>query len=91
LREPLSYQRRARNAIDVIAHNFIRQTIHEDLQSVFAQFTAEQLYSTKRDESRVEVQTFLTQRAGLRALTGVELSRFAVAHTPAHASEARGR
>ena len=51
-----------RNAIDVIAHNFIRQTIREGVQSVFAQFTAEQLYSTKREESRLQVQSFLTQR-----------------------------
>jgi regulator of protease activity HflC (stomatin/prohibitin superfamily) len=53
-----------RNDIDVIAHNFVRQTIREDLQRVFAQFTAEQLYSTKREESRVEVQTFITERLG---------------------------
>ena len=46
----------------MIAHNFIRQTIREGVQSVFAQFTAEQLYSTKREESRVEVQAFLTKR-----------------------------
>lgn len=53
-----------RNDIDVIAHNFIRQTIREGLQSVFAQFTAEQLYSTKREESRIEVQAFITDRLG---------------------------
>jgi regulator of protease activity HflC (stomatin/prohibitin superfamily) len=53
-----------RNDIDHIAHNFIRQTIREGLQSVFAQFTAEQLYSTKREESRLEVQTFVTQHLG---------------------------
>jgi len=51
-----------RNDVDVIAHNFIRQTIREGVQSVFAQFTAEQLYSTKREESRVEVQKFMTSR-----------------------------
>ena len=53
-----------RNAIEVIAHNFVRQTIREGVQSVFAQFTAEQLYSTKREESRVEVQKFMTDRLG---------------------------
>jgi regulator of protease activity HflC (stomatin/prohibitin superfamily) len=53
-----------RNDIDVIAHNFIRQTIREGVQSVFAQFTAEQLYSTKREESRGEVQAFMTDRLG---------------------------
>jgi regulator of protease activity HflC (stomatin/prohibitin superfamily) len=51
-----------RNDIDHIAHNFVRQTIREGLQSVFAQFTAEQLYSTKREEARLEVQKFLTGR-----------------------------
>src|SRR5215470_6039288 len=53
-----------RNAIEAIAHNFIRQTIREGAQSVFAQFTAEQLYSTKREESRLEVQSFLGKRLG---------------------------
>jgi regulator of protease activity HflC (stomatin/prohibitin superfamily) len=53
-----------RNDIDVIAHNFIRQTIREGVQSVFAQYTAEQLYSTKREGSRVDVQTFITDRLG---------------------------
>jgi regulator of protease activity HflC (stomatin/prohibitin superfamily) len=67
-----------RNAIDVIAHNFIRQTIREGLQSVFAQFTAEQLYSTKREESRVQVQTFLTQRLGSE---GFVIQQFTVNET----------
>jgi regulator of protease activity HflC (stomatin/prohibitin superfamily) len=53
-----------RNDIDLIAHNFVRQTIREGVQSVFAQFTAEQLYSTKREESRLQVQAFLMQRLG---------------------------
>jgi len=53
-----------RNDVDVIAHNFVRQTIREGVQTTFAQFTAEQLYSTKREESRVEVQKFLTDRLG---------------------------
>jgi regulator of protease activity HflC (stomatin/prohibitin superfamily) len=53
-----------RNDVDVIAHNFVRQTIREGVQTTFAQFTAEQLYSTKREESRVEVQKFLSERLG---------------------------
>jgi regulator of protease activity HflC (stomatin/prohibitin superfamily) len=53
-----------RNEIDVIAHNFIRQTIREGVQSMFAQYTAEQLYSTKREASRVDVQAFITDRLG---------------------------
>src|SRR5215831_3064438 len=53
-----------RNTVEMIAHSFIRQTIREHLQSVFAQFTAEQLYSTKREEARVEVQALVTKRLG---------------------------
>ena len=53
-----------RNDVEHIAHNFVRQTIREGVQTTFAQFTAEQLYSTKREESRVEVQKFLTERLG---------------------------
>jgi len=53
-----------RNDVEHISHNFIRQTIREGAQTTFAQFTAEQLYSTKREESRIEVQKFLTERLG---------------------------
>ena len=67
-----------RNDIDVIAHNFIRQTIREGVQSAFAQFTAEQLYSTKREESRVQVQTFLTQRLGAE---GFSIQQFTINET----------
>jgi len=45
---------------------------------VFAQFTAEQLYSTKREESRVEVQRFLTQRLGSE---GFVIQQFTVNET----------
>jgi len=67
-----------RNDITVIAHNFVRQTIREGLQSNFAQFTAEQLYSTKREESRVEVQGFITKRLGAE---GFIIQQFTVNET----------
>ena len=67
-----------RNDIIVIAHNFIRQTVREGLQSNFAQFTAEQLYSTKREESRVEVQGFITKRLGAE---GFIIQQFTVNET----------
>ena len=67
-----------RNDITVIAHNFVRQTIREGLQSNFAQFTAEQLYSTKREESRVEVQDFITKRLGAE---GFIIQQFTVNET----------
>jgi regulator of protease activity HflC (stomatin/prohibitin superfamily) len=67
-----------RNDIDVIAHNFVRQTVREGVQSVFAQFTAEQLYSTKREESRVEVQKFLGDRLGNE---GFNIQQFTINET----------
>ncbi len=67
-----------RNDIDVIAHNFIRQTIREGVQSVFAQFTAEQLYSTKREESRLEVQAFMTSKLGVE---GFVVQQFTINET----------
>jgi len=67
-----------RNDVDHISHNFIRQTIREGLQSVFAQFTAEQLYSTKREESRLEVQTFVTKHLGTE---GFIIQQFTVNET----------
>ena len=67
-----------RNDIAVIAHNFVRQTIREGLQSIFAQFTAEQLYSTKREESRLEVQSFLTKHLGIE---GFVIQQFTVNET----------
>jgi regulator of protease activity HflC (stomatin/prohibitin superfamily) len=67
-----------RNDVDHISHNFIRQTIREGLQSVFAQFTAEQLYSTKREESRLEVQTFVTQHLSTE---GFVIQQFTVNET----------
>ncbi len=67
-----------RNDIRHISHNFIRQTIREGLQSVFAQFTAEQLYSTKREETRIEVQSFLGSRLGAE---GFVVQQFTVNET----------
>ena len=67
-----------RNDVDHIAHNFIRQTIREGLQSVFAQFTAEQLYSTKREESRLQVQSFITKQLGSE---GFVIQQFTVNET----------
>ncbi|TMQ08428.1 MAG: prohibitin family protein [Deltaproteobacteria bacterium] len=67
-----------RNTIEMIAHNFVRQTIREGVQSVFAQFTAEQLYSTKREESRVEVQNFLSKRLSTE---GFVIQQFTVNET----------
>jgi len=63
LRVPMMYVK-FRSPLDHIKHMFMRQSIREGLQEVFARYTAEQLYSTKRQEARVEVQKFLGERLG---------------------------
>src|SRR5438552_2956392 len=54
-----------RGDLDHIKQMFMRQSVREGLQEVFAKYTAEQLYSTKRQEARVEVQKFLSERLGV--------------------------
>lgn len=45
-----------------IAHKYIRQTIREGLQDTFAKYTAEELYSDKKETARAEVEKFLRDR-----------------------------
>ncbi len=49
-----------RNDLDHIKHTFIRQTIREALQATYARYSAEQLYSDKREISRAEAQEYLS-------------------------------
>ena len=53
-----------RSDLDHIKMMFMRQSAREGMQEVFAKYTAEQLYSTKRQEAREEVQQFLAKRLG---------------------------
>jgi regulator of protease activity HflC (stomatin/prohibitin superfamily) len=55
---------RWRAPVDDISHKFIRQTTREMLQATFAKYTAEQLYSTKKEIARLEVEKDLTTRLG---------------------------
>ncbi|HEY1584766.1 MAG TPA: prohibitin family protein [Polyangia bacterium] len=48
-----------RNDLDHIKHTFIRQTIREALQATYARYSAEQLYSDKREIARAEAQEYL--------------------------------
>lgn len=48
-----------RNDLDHIKHIFMRQTIREALQAVFAKYTAEQIYSSHKEKARAETQEFL--------------------------------
>lgn len=54
-----------RAAIKDITHTFIRQTVREGLQATFAKYTAEQLYSDKKEPARAEIQAFLTEKLGV--------------------------
>lgn len=51
-----------RQEIEVIEATYMRQAIRESLQETFAKFTAQQLYSDKREEARAEVQKLLADK-----------------------------
>jgi regulator of protease activity HflC (stomatin/prohibitin superfamily) len=53
-----------RDNIENIEHKYIRQTVREGLQNTFAKYSAEELYSTKKETARAEVQTFLENKIG---------------------------
>lgn len=48
--------------IDHIEHLYVRQTIREAAQDTFAKYTAQQLYSDKKETARAEMEKFLTER-----------------------------
>lgn len=52
--------------IDAIQHLYLRQTIREACQKVFAQYTAQELYSDKKEIARAAIEEFL--RAHLEKL-----------------------
>jgi regulator of protease activity HflC (stomatin/prohibitin superfamily) len=51
-----------RRDLEHIQSSFMRQTIREALQETFARYTAQQLYSDKRETARAEVQGALTKK-----------------------------
>ncbi len=55
---PALYER-FRQDIDHLKTVFVRQTIREALQATYSKYTAEELYSTKREIARAETQKFL--------------------------------
>jgi regulator of protease activity HflC (stomatin/prohibitin superfamily) len=64
-----------RDDIENISHKYIRQTIREALQNTFAKYTAEELYSNKKETARAEVQTFLEGKLGTMGFT---ISQFTI-------------
>lgn len=61
--------------IDAISHKYIRQTIREGLQLNFARYTAEELYSNKKEVARADVEKFLATKLNPE---GFQLSQFTV-------------
>jgi regulator of protease activity HflC (stomatin/prohibitin superfamily) len=51
-----------RRDLEHIQRSFMRQTVREALQETFAKYTAQQLYSDKRETARSEVQGLLAHR-----------------------------
>lgn len=48
--------------IDHIEHLYLRQTIREATQDTFAKYTAQQLYSDKKETARAEIEEFLNKK-----------------------------
>lgn len=64
-----------RSNINDISHKYIRQTVREGLQTTFSKYTAEELYSTKKEQARGEVEKFLTSKL---TPMGFVLSQFTI-------------
>lgn len=76
-RVPFVYKKFRRD-LEHIQSSFMRQTIREALQETFAKYTAQQLYSDKREIARAEVQGFLTKRF---AHDGFNITQFTLNET----------
>jgi regulator of protease activity HflC (stomatin/prohibitin superfamily) len=61
--------------IESISHKYIRQTIREGLQNTFSKYTAEELYSVKKEIARAEVEKFLRDKL---APMGFVISQFTI-------------
>jgi len=64
-----------RSNIEDISHKYVRQTIREGLQLTFAKYTAEELYSTKKEAGRAEVEKYVVTKL---APEGFILSQFTI-------------
>lgn len=60
-RVPAIYEK-WRMDIEHIEHLYLRQTIREAVQDTFARYTAQQLYSDKKEAARSEVEKFLVEK-----------------------------
>lgn len=67
-----------RKDLDHIQTSYMRQTIRQALQDVFAEYTAQQLYSDKKEKSRAEVQKILMDKL---APDGFQVTQFTINET----------
>ena len=58
---PLIYER-WRSDLEDISHKYIRQSVREAMQLTFAKYRAEELYSNKKEISRMEVEALLVAK-----------------------------
>lgn len=79
--------KRFRQPIEEIQHKYLRQIIREKLQQTFAKYTAQQLYSDKKEFARAEVELAL---ANALKVDGFLVSQFTINGTevPAQVSDA---
>lgn len=64
-----------RSNIEDISHKYIRQTIREGLQTTFSKYTAQELYSDKKEIARAEVEKFLIDKLNPMGFT---MSQFTI-------------
>lgn len=74
---PSIYKKYRKDLTD-IQNVFFRQTIREALQETAAQYTAQQLYSDKKESARAEVQGQLTKKLGS---DGFNVTQFTINET----------
>lgn len=55
---PMIYNKR-KQSLEDIAHTYVKQTVQDAVQEIFARYTAQQLYSDKKGEARSEVEKLL--------------------------------
>ena len=67
-----------RQDINHISHGYIKQSMREAIQEVFAKHTAQQLYSDKKEIARAEIQILITKQL---AKDGFQVNQFTINET----------
>ena len=67
-----------RKDLETIEKSYIRQAVREAMQETFAKYTAQQLYSDKKETARAEIQGLLTKKL---VQDGFEITQFTINST----------